>query len=362
MIFVRVLHTLQTRSELVDSPHCRRAHHSVPSVQCLLTGVKRMTTETPPEEEKFANILQPYTLRRHKDALEKGTRFVHYTSAAAAMNILRSKEVWMRKSSCMDDFSEVEYGMTHLSQVFRETESGKNFQQALNQIFPGIAEEVAELFDNWRLHFITDTYFTCVSEHDVKEDTFGRLSMWRAYSEETGVALVLNNSVFVNPSPGFAAYAIPVAYLNVREFEIEFGRIAKHISDEAAFIGSRTREEIKTRMFYMFRFASVAMKHPGFREEREWRIVYCPPLEQSPYLKKEIQVVKGVPQPIYKIPLKNIPEVSLVAAIPDLLERLIIGPTEYRNALREAFSQLLADVGVQSPETRIYTSDIPLRR
>src|SRR5208282_4236496 len=136
---------------------------------------------------------------------------------------------------------EVEYGLNHLSYVYRETESGKNFQLALNQIFPGIAEEVAQLLDNWRLHFITDTYFTCVSEHDAKEDTFGRLSMWRAYSEETGVALVLNNSVFVNPSPGFAAYAIPVAYLDVREFEIEFGKIAQHISNEAAFIGSRTR-------------------------------------------------------------------------------------------------------------------------
>ncbi len=100
--------------------------------------------------------------------------------------------------------------------------------------------------------------------------------MWRAYSEETGVALVLNNSVFVNPSPGFAAYAIPVAYLNVREFEIEFGKIAKHISDEAAFIGSRTREEIKTRMFYMFRFASVAMKHPGSEKKENGALSIAP--------------------------------------------------------------------------------------
>ena len=45
-----------------------------------------------------------------------------------------------------------------------------------------------------------DTYLTSISEHRNKEDTFGRLSMWRAYGETTGVALVMNNSPFLTPS------------------------------------------------------------------------------------------------------------------------------------------------------------------
>jgi len=295
--------------------------------------VSNQIPQIPPDEERFARILQPYALEKHLSALSGQARFVHYTSAEAAMSILRTKEVWMRKSSCMIDYREVEYGMTQLSYAYRVTDAGKNFQSALDRAFPNIAAEVAQLFDDWSRHLQADTYFTCVSEHDKKEDRIGRLSMWRAYSEGTGVTLVLNNSVFLTPSPGFNAYASPVAYLDAEEFETEFGKIAKNVSDEMDFIRSRTREEVSARIFHMMRIASVSTKHPGFREEKEWRIVYCPPLERSPYLAKEIRVVKGVPQPIYKIPLRNIPEVSLMAALPDLLDRIIIGPTEYTVAL-----------------------------
>ena len=91
----------------------------------------------------------------------------------------------------------------------------------------------------------------------------------------------------------------------------------------------------------MLRFATLCTKHPGFAEEREWRVVYCPTLEQSPYLIKDIAVVRGVPQPIYKIPLKDIPEAGFAGAIPAQLSRVIIGPTQYPLALAEAFVESL---------------------
>jgi hypothetical protein len=99
------------------------------------------------------------------------------------------------------------------------------------------------------------------------------------------------------------------------------------------------------------------------RHRQEWRVIYSPTVEQSPYLTKEIRVVKGVPQPIYKIPLKDIPEIGLTAAaIPTLLNRVIIGPTQYPLALHEAFVDLLTEAGVQDPAAKVCVSDIPLRR
>jgi hypothetical protein len=321
-----------------------------------------MTNQIPPEEERFARMLYPHAFNCHTQVVSRGTRFVHYTSAEAAVNILRSKEVWMRKSSCMNDFLEVQYGLDRLSAVYRNSEAGKRFRAVLDRSFQGISQEVAQLFDNWRPHFQIDTYFTCVSEHEDREDMFGRLSMWRAYSETTGVALVLNNSVFLNPSNGFGAYASPVAYLDAQDFETEFSRIADNISEAADFVRSRPREEIKNRIFNVLRLASVSTKHPGFHEEKEWRVVYCPTLEKSPYLRKGIEVIRGVPQPVYKIPLQNITEINLVAAIPELFDRIIIGPTQYPLAVGEAFQELLTEAGVKDPENKICISDIPLRR
>jgi hypothetical protein len=112
----------------------------------------------------------------------------------------------------------------------------------------------------------------------------------------------------------------------------------------------------------MLRFAALCTKHPGFAEEKEWRVVYCPALEQSPYLMKDIAIVRGVPQPIYKIPFKDIPEAGFAGAIPAMLSRIIIGPTQYPLALAEAFVELLAEAGVTEPDTKVRVSDIPLRR
>jgi DUF2971 family protein len=86
--------------------------------------------------------------------------------------------------------------------------------------------------------------------------------MWRAYSETTGVALVLNNSVFLNPSNGFGAYASPVAYLDAQDFETEFSRIADNISEATDFVRSRPREEIKNRIFNVLRLSERIYETP----------------------------------------------------------------------------------------------------
>jgi hypothetical protein len=78
----------------------------------------------------------------------------------------------------------------------------------------------------------------------------------------------------------------------------------------------------------MLAFAAVCTKHPGFGKEVEWRVLHAPWWEKSAYLKKELEVVQGVPQAVYKIPLKDIPEAGLSRiTIPALIDRIIIGPT-----------------------------------
>jgi hypothetical protein len=110
----------------------------------------------------------------------------------------------------------------------------------------------------------------------------------------------------------------------------------------------------------MFRFAAVSTKHPGFAEERELRVVCSPSLGKSKHLIKDIEVIQGVPQPVYKIPLEDIPEEKLSGVtIPDLIDRIIIGPTRDPLAMAEAFSDLLAKADVD-PSNKVFVSYIPL--
>jgi hypothetical protein len=308
-------------------------------------------------------IFFPYAFERFSAVETQGTRFVHYTNADAAMGILRTQEVWMRKSSCMNDFMEVEHGLHCVLTAYNQSEHGKNFREALDRVFEGISKEIERYFNGWMSHFRTETYFVCFSEHESTEDTFGRLSMWRAYGKNTGVAFVFKNAPFLTPSDALKAYTSPVAYLDDHRFGGEFKKITDKIQAEGDFIRSMGREAVIGVVFEMLRYAALCTKHPGFSEEKEWRIVYCPTYQKSEFLKKEIQVIGGTPQPIYKIPLKNISDEGLVGVeIPELLDRIIIGPTEYPSAMREAFTQLLMDAGVKEAGCKVFVSDIPVRR
>jgi hypothetical protein len=330
-------------------------------VLCWVMLLTKFTMDFLPESMRLFSIFMPYAMERVMAAHSSHMRFVHYTSADAALNILRSKQVWMRKSSCMNDFMEVEHGLDCIYAAYLKSDGGARFKEALDKMFGGLRPEIEMLFDGWAPFFRTDTYFTCISEHDSAEDTFGRLSMWRAYGESTGIALVVNNAPFLAISDALAAYTSPVAYLNNDEIGTQFALIADKMNSEADFLRSVERETIKAHIFSMLRYAAICTKHPGFREEREWRVVYSPSVEKSKYLEKEVRTIRGVPQPIYKIPLKNVPGLSGID-IPSFVDRIVIGPSQYPSALREAFIDLLVDAGVKDAANRVFASDIPLRR
>ena len=77
-----------------------------------------------PEElelaEKLGRIFMPYAGRRRLAAIEEKRRFVHYTSAAAALAIIKSKRLWMRNTTCMSDYREVQHGFAILNSFFND--------------------------------------------------------------------------------------------------------------------------------------------------------------------------------------------------------------------------------------------------
>jgi hypothetical protein len=159
------------------------------------------------------------------------------------MGILRDKNIWMRASSCMNDVSEVRYGLERLWKTYRESNAGKQFRSVLNGIFPGSIEEIEKRFNGWTPELFTNTFLTCFSEHRDEEDYHGRLSMWRAYGKAAGIALVIKNSVLLEPADGLGAYSSPVAYLNDRQFEERFAQVTENVSSETEFLRTKERKK-----------------------------------------------------------------------------------------------------------------------
>ena len=110
-------------------------------------------------------------------------------------------------------------------------------------------------------------------------------------------------------------------------------------------------------------FAVMATKHPGFREEKEWRLVYRKDSGYLPIFQQAEESFRGFSQSIYKVPLKNRPELGLRGIeIRDIVDRIIIGPSDKSSDLREQFVSLLSAKGVPSPSEKVFSSDIPFRR
>ena len=210
----------------------------------------------------------------------------------------------MRKASCMNDFMEVDHGLQCLIAAYN-SDIGKKLKEALDHRILDFSKNFEDLFDGWIPHLKSDTFLTCISEHLDSEDRFGRLSMWRAYGHGIGVGIVLNNSAILSPSDALKAHSSPVAYLSDEEFGREFEILASNIMENLDWL-IKIGQNVSAWMFEAFKYAALCTKHPGFKEELEWRIVYLPTLEKSDKLVKSTEVISGIPQPVYKYSIREL--------------------------------------------------------
>lgn len=309
----------------------------------------------------YKKVFFPYANQARERMQVQGGRFAYYTTAATAMLILKNRAMWMRSTMVMNDSSEVEHGLSCVSSAFKSEVGGK-LQHVLDQHYPGLSKEVADTFYAWAPGFSKDTFILCLSEHSTEDDAYGRLSMWRAYGGEAGVALVLNGDVMSRESDALAAYSMPVAYLDDSGLRQKLAEIVNEISLNADLVKAIGREATQNTIFNMLRYATVCTKHPAFAEEREWRVVASPALQSSPFVPVEVETVGGIPQRVLKVELKDHPDQGLVGLEPDkLIDRVLIGPSQHADAIGQALWCGLTDAGVSEPEKRIYKTGIPLR-
>lgn len=306
-------------------------------------------------------VFRPYALQKMTDAANQGLRFAHYTSAATAGLILDNYSIRLRQSSTMNDFREIEFGTQCIQDSWLAHQ--RQFDDVFGRISPDFGERLWAWLQDWKQTVRYQTFLACVSEHKKDEDTYGRLSMWRAYGGANGVALVLNSEPFLRPSNALHAYSSPVAYHTRESFEIEFHSLVQRAEDNLTFLQSKGVEWVFGQMCHTFHFAMLCTKHYGFWEEREWRIVHSPAFGEPKNLARSVKTVNGIPQTVLTLKLKDIPDEGLIGIeIPAFLDRIIIGPTQHPFVIAEALASLLKLRGVSDPASKIVYSDIPLRQ
>lgn len=315
--------------------------------------------------------LMPYAARETRRVRENDVRFVHYTTAETAIKILRGGELWLRNSTVMNDFSEVKHGMACLRAAWQSAQGAR-----LKDIMATVQADLPEIFEanfDAQINDVhSETYLFSISEHaGGLEDQYGRLSMWRAYAPRNGVAFVFKNTPFINESNALNAFSSPVNYATVEKFEGDFKAVVDGFDVNLDIIKDLGGAWLNETLIRAFRIAVQSTKHPSFDEEREWRVLYTPSLlnrerqltpQQLERIPTEIVTLGGVPQRIFKIPFKNYPDEGFVgASIPELVDRVLIGPTIDSYMIAQAIIGELMVAGVQNADQKVVITGIPLR-
>lgn len=311
--------------------------------------------------DRLNRIFFPDLLSRKSEMERMGSKFVQYTSAQNAMSIIQNSEVWLRNCLCMNDVSEINHGLECLAEAYNDEATGAAFRSAFESVIPDSIDSFQDEFNSWQDSIRLDTYIACLSEH-LRTDIHGRLSMWRAYGPKNGVAIVIDPSAVLTDTNAFKSYMSPVLYVDSKGFKDHFSDLAERIRSEAEFLKELPKDTVSFLLFELFKTYSYCTKHPGFEEEREWRIVHCPKMQSSEYVTNSVEVIDGVTQRIYKIPLRDIPEEGVSGlSIPSLIDEIIIGPSNDEIVLRRAFVDLLESAGCEDANSKVNYSGIPYR-
>jgi hypothetical protein len=329
-----------------------------------------MSERQDPDDQALELALFPYEGERTRELIASGRKLAHYTNAHVAHSIISNAEIWMRNVQVMNDFSEVQHGLACMAHARDQGLVGQLFE-AVDAAHPGLSQDIAALYDGWKTSFLFDTYITCLSEFAAPflpngtpnpENTYGRLSMWRAYGGDNGVALIVDPSFLAQGGDLGNVFTSPVIYGDAFAFAEQFARVVGGIRAIPEVLRRCDREALRHSVFNALRFGILSVKHPGFKEEEEWRVIYTPSMGESPYIKQSVKTVRDVPQVVHTLQLVDDEASGIRLAPAGLIDEVLIGPCEYPLTLRQTFFDAMHRAGVADPANRVRQSGIPLRR
>lgn len=290
----------------------------------------------------------------------------HYTSLEVLMHIVTSGQIWFSNPLFMNDLEELRFGAIRGANLFQT--SGRVAQAA------GTSQREGLLHDGFRHYFdafaekgTLDIYVLCLSEHD-PADNDGSLSMWRAYaSHGNGAALIFNTAPLVPLAEG----DIPLSLIKVQygSEQRRLQELDKLVSDWAAILARSHIPDSELHFaalaaIYAITAFALAWKHDGFREEKEWRVVYMPQFDPGSHMRQCLSYhfgPRGV-EPKFKWELQPIPGIaSNELNLDTLLDRIILGPSTSSALAVNSISRMLDAEHRSGWKSLLRPSTIPLR-
>ena len=90
-------------------------------------------------------MFSPFAVSRMAEISSQNRRFVHYTSAATGLSIIKNEKVWLRSALLMNDFQEVEHGQQCVRSAWNHELLGVRIKAALQRIDLELWQRVVDM-------------------------------------------------------------------------------------------------------------------------------------------------------------------------------------------------------------------------
>jgi hypothetical protein len=246
-------------------------------------------------------------------------RLFHYTSQQGLIGILSSKTLWSTRIQYLNDSTEFGYTVELLKNPI-------NARRERGLYLPKVFDVMAKGFDALsKIHI----HVACFSEEgDV-------LSQWRGYGPggSGGFSIGFTESQLVQAAGRQSCFLAPCIYDVHRQSEL----VNVLLDDFFAEVAVRAKDErpdykgMGLDFFFDFVLLACVLKHPSFKEEREWRIV----TQDLPDSHTQVAVRQGKFLPI---PYFNF---ALCESKEQLDVEVVVGPTPETNLAMDSVRTLL---------------------
>ena len=268
----------------------------------------------------------------------------HYTKQAGLIGILSGKQLWATKAHYMNDSAEFSHGLALARQKLeqRRNASRTKTERAGIDVLRRRLTEIA---------MVNVFVLSFSAERDL-------LSQWRAYGDRRGsYAIGFRTDALKTLGSSFGFQLSQCLYDAEKQEDLLDAEIDKKLNERfvpktSAIDASRPRtiRALNPSGDFAQRISGITsiLKHPNFREEREWRLV-------SNWLNSDDPRFGHREGPLGITPFFALPfdERSKV------VEEIVIGPSQHRELAESAVTSLLSRAGFR--DVKVRHSDTPLR-
>ncbi|PZW39680.1 Protein of unknown function (DUF2971) [Mesonia algae] len=242
-------------------------------------------------------------------------KLYHYTSYDSVFNIINSKKLWITQINFLNDESEFKYagdiGRRYLIKLLKSSLGNDE-----KYVYEKLLENT--VFDHSNNCFV----FSLSEEKDL-------LSQWRGYCKDSGVSMGFNYTELLNISNEQQFKIYPCIY-SLEDQE----KAIKRIIDDITQLYKKNKFDIHNHNFFwqvfnsMFSILAKCIKHPSFKEEKEWRLIGGP--FKISDQKCNYRPTKNMLIPYYEFDLSSSETLGL--------DEFVIGPNKHLHRARESFS------------------------